>query len=474
MLLESEMEELDIFEHMDLDGQPGLNLFGHQMTEYPELQLDVNSGYRSIHYSLSEEPGTLLEAGGNSPSPSPVTSVSWLLPTQHSNSSSYSYSPSFSPNFNDAFADSRVVASVGSSKGRPKKSATENQEEKLSTSIEKTTKKRKQRATPHRKWWAQLAAKDPNLALLATSSTAVATATKTVTEIVEMKSSSKQGYGTLSTSTMSSQMTSPLVPLDFQESPKSSDKRVRSEMPVEAYQPDTPASSRELQRLRSEIARQREQDMRQRQQDIASGLTTINATKMEATKLATMEATKLATMEATKLATMEATKLATMEATKLATMEATKLATMEATKLATMEATKLATMEATKLATMEATKLATMEATKLATMEATKLATMEATKLASTAVEASFVASSHSSNQVAELKKLLAKSCYQTALMFKQRDEELTRKATEWDNSLAELKQFAMMCQQDLERLSSRTCIHCSIHSEETQQQLSL
>jgi len=426
---------MDLFEHMDMDSQQGLNLFGQQIAEYPELQLDNTGDVNNNHVTdglnidldldnanhnnapLVELSSTQsLELYSPSPSPSPGTLVTWL-------SSSSSYSDSFSPSFpttnavsfpggdpNSAGDDDKSDNTyrpgyLRKSKGRPKKSKKDNKD--LSVLVEKAVKKRKQRATPHRKWWAQLALRDPNFSLLAASTTpSIPTTTKISSELIEMKPSSVSKEGSSKLSGL------PALP------PPSSITRsgelvCRSEMPMEVFEPDTPASHRELQQLRSQITRQRQQD-----------LTNINSTA----KLATIEAAKIATMEAAKLS---------------------------------------------KLATMEATKLATMEATKLATMEATKLATMEATKLASTVAEASFAATSHASNQIAELKKLLAKSCYQTALMFKQRDEELSRKAREWDHNLLELKQFALTCQQGLERLSITTCVHCNIQSGE-QQQMSL
>ena len=67
--------------------------------------------------------------------------------------------------------------------------------------------------------------------------------------------------------------------------------------------------------------------------------------------------------------------------------------------------------------------------------------------------------------KIEELKKLLTKSCYLTAQMFKQRDAEITRKAIEWDTKNAELKQLYSNMHKDLTKLVETSC--CKHHSEE-------
>jgi len=68
-------------------------------------------------------------------------------------------------------------------------------------------------------------------------------------------------------------------------------------------------------------------------------------------------------------------------------------------------------------------------------------------------------------NQIEELKKMLAKSCYLTAQMFKQRDAEIMRKAREWDTQIAELRQVYGNMHMELTRLIETSC--CKHHAEE-------
>jgi hypothetical protein len=66
---------------------------------------------------------------------------------------------------------------------------------------------------------------------------------------------------------------------------------------------------------------------------------------------------------------------------------------------------------------------------------------------------------------VEEIKKRLAKTCFLTAKMFKQRDEEIKRKAKEWDSLIASMRGEVSQLQEKVDSLLKRIqkCPDCSL-----------